>query len=118
MGQHCNTCPSCRTPVPDDSPPSETSGTPFLSDAWLLQSVSWLFAAPSVQPGSEPERTSVPPIEIEFEPGPLGIVYEGKRVVEVNPGGQTDRGGVRAGMRIDSIEGRSMPDDSRAIKQH
>lgn len=56
------------------------------------------------------------PLVVNFEPGPLGIVYEGRHVVEVIGGGQSERCGVRVGMCIDEIDGCEVEDDSRAIK--
>ena len=71
-------------------------------------------------------RTAPPPcpppeptewLDVEMAPGPLGIAYEGYRVTEVRPGGQSERAGVTVGMRIYQIAGTRMPDDGFAIKE-
>lgn len=134
--QHCNTCPSCRKPVPDDNPPDASWGSPlFLSDQWFWQnwtansatdSASLAASAASFfaswQPLSRPavaiEPEPVPePLDVNFTAGPIGIVYEGRQITEVRSASQAEQGGVTVGMRIVEIGGWPAADDSRAIKE-
>ena len=72
--------------------------------------------AETTDPTVEAARLEASLVTVEIAPGPLGIGYEGNRVVTVTPNGQGEKGGVKVGMRIQAIDGLLAANDSLQIK--